>query len=140
MLILDTDHVSEYQLGNSAEARRLSDRLDAVAEPFGTTIITIEEMMRGWMAAVRRTTDVQRQVRHCARLQQLFQFFGSWNALEWNLPAASQFEALRKARVRVSTMDLKIASICLANDAILLTRNARDFQSIPGLRFQDWLS
>ena len=37
-------------------------------------------------------------------------------------------------------MDLKIASIALANDATLLTRNTNDFRRVPGLRIADWLS
>jgi len=36
-------------------------------------------------------------------------------------------------------MDLKIAAICLAHDATLLTRNVADFQNIPGLRVENWL-
>ena len=35
-------------------------------------------------------------------------------------------------------MDLKIASIAIANDALLLTRNLSDFSKIPGLRVEDW--
>jgi tRNA(fMet)-specific endonuclease VapC len=37
-------------------------------------------------------------------------------------------------------MDLKIASIALANDAVLLTRNLHDFENVPGLKAVDWLS
>jgi tRNA(fMet)-specific endonuclease VapC len=37
-------------------------------------------------------------------------------------------------------VDLKIASIAMSNQATLLTRNAKDFEKIPGLRFEDWLS
>ena len=36
-----------------------------------------------------------------------------------------------KEGVRIGTMDLKIASICLANDATLLTRNLVDFDKVP---------
>lgn len=36
-------------------------------------------------------------------------------------------------------MDLKIAAICLAHDAMLLTRNLSDFRHIPGLRVENWL-
>ena len=32
-------------------------------------------------------------------------------------------------------MDLKIASIVLAHDALLLTANRKDFEKVPGLRF-----
>lgn len=34
----------------------------------------------------------------------------------------------------MSTSDLKIASIALAHDATLLTRNLHDFTKVPGLR------
>lgn len=55
MLILDTDHLVEYQKGTSPEAIRLRDRLQQTNEPFSTSIITVEEVMRGWLAAIRRT-------------------------------------------------------------------------------------
>ena len=35
-------------------------------------------------------------------------------------------------------MDLKIAAIALAYDAIVLTRNLKDFSRVPGLRVEDW--
>jgi tRNA(fMet)-specific endonuclease VapC len=47
---------------------------------------------------------------------------------------------LKAAKTRLGTMDLKIASIALANDAILLSRNVGDFQKVPGLQVVDWLS
>jgi len=37
-------------------------------------------------------------------------------------------------------MDLKIASIAIAHSATLLTRNRRDFEVVPGLHVEDWLS
>ncbi len=51
-----------------------------------------------------------------------------------------EFESLKQAGIRVGTMDLKIASIVLANDATLLTRNTNVFNRIPGLRIEGWLS
>ena len=140
MLVLDTDHLTEYQKGTSAEAKRLKQRLDAAIEPYGTTILTVEETMRGWMAAVRRETDPRRQIRAHARLQQLFRFFATWTVLEWNDAAADQFELLKQEKPRVGTMDLKIASICLANGATLLSRNSTDFNKVRQLNVEDWLS
>ena len=46
MLILDTDHLVEYQKGTSAQSQRLKERLAQQAQPFGTTIISAEEIMR----------------------------------------------------------------------------------------------
>lgn len=36
-------------------------------------------------------------------------------------------------------MDLKIAAICMAHEATLLTRNVTDFKNITGLRVENWL-
>jgi tRNA(fMet)-specific endonuclease VapC len=35
-------------------------------------------------------------------------------------------------------MDLRIASIALANNMTLLTRNTVDFERVPGLIQEDW--
>ena len=53
--------------------------------------------------------------------------------------AAATFDALESLRLRIGTMDLKIAAICLAHDATLLTRNLVDFEKVPGLKAENWL-
>lgn len=62
MLVLDTDHLTAYQKGTSPEAHRLKQRLDDSTESYATTIISVEEIMRGWMAAIRRIQDPRRQI------------------------------------------------------------------------------
>jgi tRNA(fMet)-specific endonuclease VapC len=42
-------------------------------------------------------------------------------------------------RIQVGGMDKKIAAIAIAQNALLLTANRRDFELIPGLRFENWL-
>lgn len=59
--------------------------------------------------------------------------------LPFDQDAATLFAGLRHSFRRTGTMDLKIAAICLAHDAMLLTRNLTDFQHIPGLRVENWL-
>ncbi len=140
MLVLDTDHLTEFQKGTSAEAQRLKERLDRATEAYATTIINVEEIMRGWMAAIHRVNDPRRQINAYAKLQQLFRFFFTWHILPWDEAAADEFEALRQATARVGTMDSKIASIALANDARLLSRNTKDFENVSGLQVEDWLS
>jgi tRNA(fMet)-specific endonuclease VapC len=128
MLILDTDHLVEYQRGTSPEALRLKERLEQAGESFAISIITVEEVMRGWLASIRRTTDPFRQINAYSKLRQLFQSFATWDVLDWTAAAAAEFAALKAAKTRIGTMDLKIASVALANDAALLTRNLADFQ------------
>ncbi len=52
--------------------------------------------------------------------------------------AAIEFERLRNLKIRVGTMDLKIAAVAIANNALLVTRNLADFQRIPNLQTADW--
>jgi tRNA(fMet)-specific endonuclease VapC len=58
--------------------------------------------------------------------------------LEFDEAAAAEFERLRRSRIRIGTMDLKIAAIALAHNATVLTCNSKDFSRVPGLRFEDW--
>ncbi len=46
--------------------------------------------------------------------------------------------ALTKAKVRVGTKALRIASIAFKGNATLLTRNPGDFARVPTLRFANW--
>ena len=140
MLILDTDHLVEYQKGTSAESQRLKERLTQQSQPFGTTIISVEEIMRGWMAAIRRLREPSDQVNAYVKLRRLFQFFAVWHVLDFDQAAALECERLRIAKIRVGTMDMKIASIALARSAILLTRNRGDFERVPELVVEDWLA
>ena len=140
MLIVDTDHLVEYQKGTSAESQRLKERLVRQSQPFGTTVITAEEIMRGWMAAIRRVREPRDQVSAYVKFRRLFEFFAVWQVFDFDASAAEQFDRLRLARIRVGTMDMKIASIVLAANATLLSRNRGDFEKIPGLVVEDWLA
>ncbi|MGD9635065.1 MAG: type II toxin-antitoxin system VapC family toxin [Pirellulales bacterium] len=139
MLILDTDYPTEFQKGGPV-AQRLNDRLKNSGEPYSTTIISVEEVMRGWMAAIRRSNDPTRQINSYRQLRLLFRFFSTWQVLDWTAATVSKFQELKSARIRIGTMDLKIASIALMNDATLLTRNRKDYENVAGLSLLDWLS
>lgn len=140
MIILDTDHVVEFLKGTSPAARRLIDRVDASTEVFATTIVTVEEILRGWLGEIRRVPDTRLQITGYRKLREAVATLAVWRLLEWNIATAQRFEDLRKQKIRIGSADLKIGSIALENSATLLTRNARDFSQIPGLRIEDWLS
>jgi tRNA(fMet)-specific endonuclease VapC len=54
--------------------------------------------------------------------------------------AAVMLQRLRRARIRIGTMDLKIVAIALSHDATLLSRILADFRQIPNLQVEDWTS
>ncbi len=53
--------------------------------------------------------------------------------------AAQHFERLRSEGIRLGSMDLRIASIALANEATLITANLTDFLRVQGLKLENWL-
>lgn len=60
------------------------------------------------------------------------------NLLSFSDDAQERFDALRKQQIWIGTMDLRIASIALVEDATVLTANTIDFEKVPGLRIDDW--
>jgi tRNA(fMet)-specific endonuclease VapC len=138
MVVLDTDHLSLLERPQAGGAK-LSVRL-AQIEPseIATTIVTYEEQTRGWLAYHARSKDINQQVATYARLKLHLESYRSIVVLDFDEAAATEYQRLRRLRIRIGTLDLKIAAITIRRDATLLTRNFSDFRRIPGLRAEDW--
>jgi tRNA(fMet)-specific endonuclease VapC len=136
--VLDPDHFSaldrESSAGESLEKRRSARD----AELF-ISVITVKEVMRGWLALLNGIKRRKDEVAVYERLQRSAELIGGWDILPWDSDCLRCFELLRTKKVKGSTMDLKVASVALAHDATLLTRNAADFARVPGLKFENWL-
>jgi tRNA(fMet)-specific endonuclease VapC len=104
------------------------------------SVVSVEEQLRAWLAQIRRVHDARKLVYPYDRLIRLIDTLRKWDIARWSEPATDVFQRLRSGRIRIGTQDLKIASIALANDALLLSANLRDFEKVPGLRVEDWLS
>jgi tRNA(fMet)-specific endonuclease VapC len=141
VILLDTDHVNVLKYPDRPQFITLTTRLNTSADQdVATTIITIEEQLRGWLAVINRADDVHRQVSAYRDLLRLFDFFSRWQVIPFDAQAADTFQRLRQQRIRIATMDLKIASIALVHDAFLLSANLQDFQRVPHLRVADWIN
>jgi len=141
MIVLDTDHVTHLKYPGNARGAQLANRLQAVepGETIGVSVVTVEEQMRGWLAAIARERSAERQVSAYRELANLFNFFADFDIIHFEEAAADQFNVLRKAKLRLGTMDLKIAATVLVHGALLLSANRRDFERVPGLRVENWL-
>jgi len=139
MILLDTDHLSVFLDERDRRHKLLNARLEAAANEIACTIVSVEELLRGWLAIIHRLNSVQQQLPAYERLGRLFDVLSDWELVPFDRPAADQFAGLRRQRIRIGTMDLKIASIALVHDALLLTSNVRDFALVPNLRCEDWL-
>jgi tRNA(fMet)-specific endonuclease VapC len=141
LIILDTDHLTVLRYEDDSHYSRLTSRLDASPDQhIVTTVITMEEQMRGWLAEINRRREVRRQIIAYERLLRMVEFLSEWEIIRLDDRVADQFDRLRKSRVRIGSQDLKIASIAVVHNALLLSANLRDFRRVPGLRVENWLN
>jgi len=94
--------------------------------------------MRGWLVVLSRSRKIEQEIFAYRQLRMLFVFFIDTSMLAFDEVAAARFVHLRRARLHLGTMDLKIAAITLAHQALLLSRNLSDFRRFPGLQVEDW--
>ena len=138
MYILDTDHLSLLGRAPSG-AERLRLRLARLRPGERVaTIINFEEQMRGWMSHLAVARSLARQVDAYRRLKEFLDRYLKIAVLEFDEAAAAEFERLERLRLRIGTMDLKIAAIALVHNATVLTKNFKDFARVPDLRIEDW--
>ncbi|MBD2455511.1 type II toxin-antitoxin system VapC family toxin [Nostoc sp. FACHB-87] len=133
--ILDTDSVSLFQNGHPLVSQRVSQ---IAPDNIAVTIITFEEQIRGRFNVIRQTNSLDKLVIAYSKLQATYNYFNSINLLTFTQEAANCYARFLQQKIRIGTQDLRIAAIVIANDAILVTRNQRDFCRVPGLRFEDW--
>lgn len=139
MFILDTDHLGILQ-GASGQAcssvlRRIAEVGDSSVY---TTIVSFHEIVAGWTKYVKQSNDPRKIVSGYARFEQVLKDFSCSQVLPFSVAASEVFEDLKRRKVRVATMDLRIASIAISQRMTVITRNTVDYERIPGLSVQDW--
>lgn len=131
--VLDTDHMSVLEWGSGAAGQRLLARLNTLpASEAATTIITFEEQTRGWLSILARSRSLDEEVDAYRRLKQLLRNYLKIEVLDFDASAAAEFKRLKGLRLRIGSMDLKIAAIALVHSATVLSRNLKDFGLVPG--------
>ena len=140
MILLDTDIFSLLELHDSVEYVRLRARIAQLDPPerVATTVVTYEEQSRGRLAAVNAARTARELVEGYAHLRQHALNYTRIPIVEFDDAAATIAAMLHKSKLRVGTMDLRIAAIALSRNALLVSRNLRDFQRVPNLRVEDW--
>lgn len=135
LYLLDTDHVSLYQMGHP---RVLQQILLHLQDRLAITVITVEEQLSGWQRALRQARDDSRRAEVYRRMALAIENLSGWSVCPFTLPAMTRHADLLRQRLNVSSNDLKIAAISLEMGATVVTRNARDFGRVPGLVYEDW--
>jgi tRNA(fMet)-specific endonuclease VapC len=135
LYVLDTDILTLY-----AEADAVV-RAHVAAHPpdeLAITVMSVEEVLSGWFTLLRRVTQPQQIVLAYERLASSVRLLAEWSILPFSAAALKRYEQLKAAKLNVKKMDLRVAAITLEHSGILVTRNVRDFQRVPGLAIENW--
>lgn len=97
MLILDTNHYTEIEKQSRSGLSLIQRLRDAGGEGF-LTIITPEEVLKGWMAAIRDRRQTDRGVRAYREFQDSLKGFNEWVILPWSYEAADIFDDFRRQK------------------------------------------
>ncbi len=139
MFVLDSDHLSILQLQSGSEFDILHSKLSLQSPAnIATTIIAFQEQIEGWFQYLKKARDAGGILWAYHRMMLALEYFCKAKVLPFNQDAQTRFEDFRRQAIRVGTMDLRIASVCLATGSTLLSRNLRDFRRVPGLMVEDW--
>ena len=133
--VLDTDTLTLLAKGDAmVRARVAACRPDEIA----IAVITVEEQLSGWYRLLRRAKDPAALARVYDELALAVKSLSALPILSFSEPAIHRAKALQAQRLNVRKPDLSIAAIALENQAVVVSRNLRDFQRVPGLVVQDW--
>lgn len=133
LYVLDTDIVTLHQHNHPQVVARVQA---CAPDQLAITVVTVEEQMRGRLAQIGRP-GVDLAVAY-DQLRATADYFCDLTVLSFDAQAHQQFQQLRAQKIRIGTLDLWIAAIVLRQNAILVTRNRRDFERVSGLPLEDW--
>jgi tRNA(fMet)-specific endonuclease VapC len=132
MYILDTCICVEFLRGRLSTGYQMMRQSPAglfkiPAMAVGELLLGAEKAPEKWQALERRSVEV---------------FLESFDVVPFDEKCARAYSRLRadlEARgCRIGEIDMEIAATALANQAVLVTNNVKEFGRVPGLSFENW--
>jgi tRNA(fMet)-specific endonuclease VapC len=71
-------------------------------------------------------------------LARIIEDYREFSIARFDIDASVVYDQLKNLNLKIGTMDLRIASIAISRNLVLVTRNTRDFSQIPALKMEDW--
>ena len=137
--LLDTDHLSILQRPTGQEYPVLVANINL--HPVGdvvASIVSFHVQALGAHNLINQSRNSAELVRRYELLNQVLIGFTGFAVLPFDAPASAKLDLLKAQKIRIGAMDLRIAAIALSRNLVVVTRNARDFGQVPGLRIEDW--
>ena len=138
MTLLDSDTFTLLGYGRPGMAEKLARARSAgvVALP----VFVRAQALRGRLDGLLKAGTSDEVLRLQTLLADVETRLAAFPVVQFDAVAGGHFARLRKLKVvrNVGLADLLIASVALAHDATLVTRNTKDFAPIPGLKLENW--
>jgi tRNA(fMet)-specific endonuclease VapC len=135
LFVLDTDHRTLYYHGDLIVVQRIDEHSPT---ELAISVMTVDEQLTGWYTLTRQARRPDEIARAYARLGEAVVRLARWRILPYTESAIARVAQLKTLRLNVRLMDLRIAPVALENHAVVVTRNRRDFDRVPGLIVEDW--
>jgi tRNA(fMet)-specific endonuclease VapC len=139
MIVLDTDIVTLFSYGNEKIRKRIAGKDEG--DELAITIITRMEILAGRFDSIMKAANAPELAIATSRFQSTENILSDFVLLHPTDASCQHFEQLlkpKKGKKKMRRGDMLIASIALAHDALLVTRNIRDFQGVTGLSIENW--
>ena len=135
--LLDTDTFSELQRGNENIEKHLTNPNNEC----GVSIVTKAEVLSGRCAFLLKAENSERLEKAQKWLLESEKLLSKFPINEFNIESLEKFDELRQNSKyrKIGRADMLIASICLANRAVLVTRNVKHFNQFPNLEVENWV-
>jgi tRNA(fMet)-specific endonuclease VapC len=127
--LLDTNTLIYAQKRQGQCLQRIEEH---PATALSWSVISIQELVYG----MGKSSRPERMSAYLAALKHLYM------VLDYNTPCAERAGQLRAQLelqgTPIGAYDLQIAATALAHGLIVVTRNVREFQRVPGLQIENW--
>jgi tRNA(fMet)-specific endonuclease VapC len=139
MFLLDTDNISILERKTAPFYGRLWSRMTVhPVSAFYYSIVSVQEQVLGANLYISHAKAPAGVLQGYETMETVLTEFRKAQVLGFDVQAAAEYASLRALKVRIGTLDLRIASIALSRKLTVLTRNLRDFTLVPGLNVEDW--
>ncbi|MDO4400323.1 MAG: type II toxin-antitoxin system VapC family toxin [Coriobacteriia bacterium] len=132
MYLLDTNICIDFLHGELSDGFRIMresprDLFKLPAVVVGELLLGVEKAPLKWQMRERRKVEV---------------FLEEFEVIPFDERCARELARIRAGLelqgLTVGSMDILIAATAIANQAVLITNDAREFERIPGLRLESW--
>lgn len=137
MYLLDTDTLSLFHFGHPGVTERFRQ---AGEDNVATTVVSEIEVLRGRHDLLLKASDSDQLQRAQQLLQGSKELLAQIVVIPVDAAVAAEFFKLlqHKKLKKLGRADLLIAAIALARRDVLVTRNLKHFQQVPGLQIENW--